>query len=120
MTDRGSDMADYATMMRRGTRQRRMRRLWRMLPGSPRCMGKTPWRNNPHYCRCCFHSIVKNRGGAEIETTLLFADVRGSTQIAERLSPQAFRQLMGRFFEVASDVLVSSGRLPRLLVRLDR
>jgi adenylate cyclase len=124
MTDRGPDMADYATMMRRGTRQRRQRRFWRMLPGTPRCelchgplagplmpvfrlMGKTPWRNNPHYCRWCFRSIVKNRGGAEIETTLLFADVRGSTEIAERLSPQVFRQLMGRFFEVASDVLVS-------------
>jgi adenylate cyclase len=33
--------------------------------------------------------------------------VRASTEIAERLSPQAFRRLMGRFFEVASDVLVS-------------
>jgi adenylate cyclase len=71
-----------------------------------RLIGKTPWPNNPHYCRWCFRSIVRNRGGAEIETTLLFADVRGSTGIAERLSPQEFRQLMSRFFEVASDVLV--------------
>ena len=123
MTNPRPGMPDYATMMRHGTRQRRLRRFWRMLPGTPRCklchgplagpllpvfrlMGKTPWPNNPHYCRWCFRSIVKNRGGAEIETTLLFADVRGSTGIAERLSPQEFRQLMSRFFEVASDVLV--------------
>jgi adenylate cyclase len=123
MTNQGPDMPDYATTMRHGTRERRLRRIWRMLPGTPRCklchsplagplmpvfrlIGKTPWPNNPHYCRWCFRSIVRNRGGAEIETTLLFADVRGSTGIAERLSPQEFRQLMSRFFEVASDVLV--------------
>jgi adenylate cyclase len=37
---------------------------------------------------------------------LLFADVRGSTGIAERLSPREFRAFLDRFYRLASDVIL--------------
>jgi adenylate cyclase len=69
-------------------------------------IGKGPWPKNPKYCSMCFKDMIKHRSGAEIPCSLLFADVRGSTELAERLSPRDFRGLMDRFFAVATDVLV--------------
>jgi adenylate cyclase len=54
----------------------------------------------------CFTDLTKRPGGAEIECTLLFADVRGSTALAEDMRPAEFRSLMDRFYRVATDVLV--------------
>ena len=47
-------------------------------------------------------------GGAEIELTLLFADVRGSTRLGERMKPAEFSQLIGRFFSVTSHILLNT------------
>jgi adenylate cyclase len=69
-------------------------------------IGKGPWEKNPKYCAMCFKDMVKHRSGAEIPCSLLFADVRGSTELAEKVSPTEFRRQMGRFFGVATDVLV--------------
>jgi adenylate cyclase len=99
------------------------RRLLRLLPSSPRCklcnspfaapigplmrlVGKAPWPANPKYCSTCFRDLVRHRSGAEIECSLLFADVRESTALAEQLRPIDFRNTMDRFFEVATQVLV--------------
>ena len=71
-----------------------------------RRMGKAPWPNNPKYCSVCFKQMVEHRSGAEIECSLLFADVRGSTALAEQLRPVEFRGLMNRFFAAASEKLV--------------
>jgi adenylate cyclase len=43
-----------------------------------------------------------HHGGAEIECTMLFADVRGSTALAERLSAGEFRELMERYYDIAA------------------
>jgi adenylate cyclase len=69
-------------------------------------VGKGPWEKNPKYCAMCFKDMVKHRAGAEIPCSILFADVRGSTELAEQMTPTAFRGLMDRFFAVATDVLV--------------
>ena len=45
-------------------------------------------------------------GGAEIELSLLFADVRGSTHLAEAMTPAEFGQLMRRFYDAATHVLI--------------
>ena len=45
-------------------------------------------------------------GGAEIELTLLFADVRGSTNLAETMRASEFSELMSRFYDAATDVLI--------------
>jgi adenylate cyclase len=47
-----------------------------------------------------------NHGGAEVDCTLLFADVRGSTRLAEQMSPRDFNYLMGRFYDAGAKVLV--------------
>jgi len=39
---------------------------------------------------------------------MLFADVRGSTSLAEKMSPSDFSQLINRFFNAATDVLIQS------------
>jgi adenylate cyclase len=70
-------------------------------------LGHARWAKNPKYCAGCFRVLRQNHGGAEIECSLLFADVRGSTTLAERLSPKEFNRLMGRFYDTATAVLVS-------------
>lgn len=71
-----------------------------------RLIGKRPWPKNPKYCGSCLSGLNKHRGGAEIECTLLFADVRGSTALAEQMRPTEFRALLDRFYSAATDVLV--------------
>jgi adenylate cyclase len=109
--------------LKRSRRFRRLRRLWRTIPSPPRCkmctrpfgapggpimrlVGLGPWPGNPKYCRGCFKVLYRNREGAEIECTLLFADIRGSTQLGESMSSAQFRALMDRFYETAAEVLV--------------
>jgi len=99
------------------------RRLHARIPSSPRCKmcaapfsgpgglilrfaGRARWTKNPKYCTGCFHMLSSNHGGAEVECSLLFADVRGSTTLAESTSPREFHRLMGRFYDTATEVLV--------------
>jgi adenylate cyclase len=70
-------------------------------------LGHGHWAKNPKYCAGCFRMLRKNHGGAEVECSLLFADVRGSTSMAEGMQPKEFNRLMGRFFDTASAVLVN-------------
>jgi adenylate cyclase len=100
----------------------RRRRVFTRIPSAPRCklcaapftglgglvlgrFGHSRWPKNPKYCEGCFRNISANHGGAEIECTLLFADVRGSTGLAERLPPREFNRLMGRFYDTAAQVV---------------
>lgn len=102
-----------------------VRRLFRMLPTNPRCLtcnapfnglggvlmriiGRPRSRKNPRYCEPCAFQAT---GGAEVVTTMLFADVRGSTVIAESLRPTEYTALIERFYREATDVLVSSDAL---------
>jgi class 3 adenylate cyclase len=49
-----------------------------------KAIGLGPWTKNAKYCTGCFRELRRSHGGAEVECSLLFADVRGSTQLAER------------------------------------
>ena len=99
-------------------------RWFRRIPSSPRCklcaapfggigaplMGlidRGPWDKNPTICGFCFKQLERGHGGADIELTLLFADIRGSTSLAESMQPRAFQQLMGRFYRVSTEVLIA-------------
>src|SRR5262249_37678914 len=81
---------------------RRGRRLNRLIPSGPRCKlcnapfgapglllmrlrGRGPSKSNPRICNFCERFAAQHPGGAEIELSLLFADVRGSTGLAERV-----------------------------------
>ena len=67
--------------------------------------GKRPADNNPNLCSACFTFVTNNHGGAEIEISLLFADIRGSTGLAETISPGEYRALLDRFYNVAADAI---------------
>lgn len=71
-----------------------------------RYVGKGRWPGNPKYCAGCFRDIYRHRAGAEVEASLLFADIRGSTPLAETMPATAFRGLLDRFYATATDVLV--------------
>ena len=64
------------------------------------------WPKNPKYCGTCFRQLTALHGGAEIECTLLFADVRGSTTLAEDVGSIRFRAMLDRFYSAATEVLV--------------
>jgi adenylate cyclase len=56
-------------------------------------------------CNTCERFARKYAGGAEVELTILFADVRGSTRRAEDMSPSDFRDLINRFYRSATHEL---------------
>jgi adenylate cyclase len=70
-----------------------------------RLIGKRPSDSNPNLCNSCFTFVAKHHGGAEIECTMLFADIRGSTTMAEGMSPSGFHGLLDRFYTTASTVV---------------
>jgi adenylate cyclase len=49
--------------------------------------------------------MERNRGGAEITLTVLFADVRGSTAIAEQTSAGEFSRLLEGFYATVTDAV---------------
>src|SRR5262249_17494207 len=76
------------------------RGVWGALPAPPRCklcnapfrgpggvvmrvIGYGPSPLNRRLCKWCTRSVLRHPGGAELEISVLFADVRGSTGIAE-------------------------------------
>jgi adenylate cyclase len=73
-----------------------------------RLMGRGPWRRNPHFCEQCEAVLAKERGGAEIEIAMLYADVRGSTGLAAGMGPTEFAALMQRFFQLAMKVFTKT------------
>jgi len=99
-------------------------RAWlKHVPGEPRCkmcaapfgglgrpfmhyLGRDRWKKNPTYCAFCFQVISTMHGGAEIEGSFLFADVRGSTALAERISPTEFRRQLDRFYDASARIVV--------------
>lgn len=68
-----------------------------------RTVGFRRWNKNPTMCNRCFVSLPD--GGIETEIAVLFADLRGSTSIAERMEPKAFAALLNRYYDLAIDVL---------------
>ncbi len=73
-----------------------------------RLMGRGPWLRNPHFCEKCEEALEKERGGAEIEIAMLYADVRGSTPLAISIGPSRFAVLMERFFQTAVAAFAAS------------
>ncbi len=97
----------------------RSRRFFAHLPSTPRCklcnspFGKPgsllmsvirrgPSPLNRRLCKWCIRPLLKNPGGAELEISALFADVRGSTGLAEGTSAGDFSHLLARFYGVAA------------------
>ncbi len=110
-------------------KERRQRRLFRFLPGFPRCKNcyapfdgpgswvvksiydKRPSNMNPQLCNVCEEFAKNYQGGAEVELTMLFVDVRDSTALAEQMSPTDFRGLINRFYITVTRIMVGSDAL---------
>jgi adenylate cyclase len=104
---------------------RESRHLFSLVPAHARCkfcnapfdgafspvfrlVGRGPSRLSSQFCHSCQVLATQHFGGAEIELTLLFADVRGSTKLGEKMKPAEFSQLIGRFFSASSHVLLDT------------
>ena len=103
--------------------EKRLYRYFRILPHDPRCMlcrapfhglggmvvrvlyGRRPSNLNPHFCNVCEDFAKKFPGGAEVEMSMLFADVRGSTTLSEQMLPLEFKKLINRFYVGATNVI---------------
>src|SRR5688500_1294446 len=103
---------------------KRNRALFGMLPAEPRCrFCNAPFKGagslvsryifhkeqsnlNPRMCNDCEKFAAEFPGGVEIEITMLFADVRGSTGMAEHLSPMEFTRVLNRFYSAAANTLI--------------
>ncbi|MDX1613384.1 MAG: adenylate/guanylate cyclase domain-containing protein [Candidatus Promineifilaceae bacterium] len=104
----------------------RVRGLYELLPSDPRCTlclapfegmggwvlkgttGKRRSTTNALYCNHCEEQAKRLGVRVELELSLLFADVRGSTGLAEALDPSAYGDLIGRFYSETTHVLIHS------------
>lgn len=77
--------------------------------GAMRLIGKRPSDGNPNMCNSCQKALIKHHGGAEVEGSMLFADIRGSTAIAERMTAAEFRTLLDRFYTTTSKAVFAQG-----------
>lgn len=101
-----------------------IRRTMKRLPSSPRCklcaapfsglggavlkhFGYGRFAGNPTLCDKCITDFrVHGLTGTEIPVTLLFADVRGSTAIGERMRPNEFRAYLDHFYRLGSQAIL--------------
>jgi adenylate cyclase len=68
-----------------------------------------PWERNAQLCKNCMRSLTtQGIAGAEVEISLLFADVRGSTGLGERLRPAEFSAILSAFYRLAAAAIVAN------------
>lgn len=96
--------------------EKRLQGFFRVLPHDPRCKlchapfhgiggmvvgalyGRKQSTLNPHFCNVCEDFAKKFPGGAEVEMSMLFVDVRGSTALSEQMTSMEFQKLINRFY----------------------
>lgn len=104
----------------------RGRRFFSLLPSDPRCaaclspfdgvggvlvgalLNKKRSQMNPLFCNSCEGLARRTGAGVETAMSMLFADIRGSTPLAERMSAGEFRRLISRFYTETTRVLANS------------
>lgn len=101
-------------------------KFFRRLPSNPRCpLCRAPYglpfgpivrllgfgrsARYPQLCNPCFRHMERNQGGAEVQVTVLFADVRGSTAMAERSSAADFNALLAGFYALVTKAVQEEG-----------
>lgn len=104
----------------------RFRRVMRHIPHGPNCklcaapfegpggavlgrLGYARYPGNPAICGSCIKSLNKlGVYGAEIEVSLMFADIRGSTGIGEALTPTDFREFLDNFYRLSAKAILDN------------
>jgi adenylate cyclase len=118
-----------------GTHPGLKRTPFRYVPSNPRCKlcrapfgspgarlfrryGYSPWEKNPKICGRCFVSLMIHAkacpsehgdgkvSGTEVEVSMLFADVRGSSKLARQMPVWDFTRLMQHFYTVSREILI--------------
>ncbi len=108
---------------------KRLRHLFQWLPSDPRCkfcnapfegiggvlmrvlFGKERSSLNPRFCNLCDQVSREFPGGAEVEMSMLFADVRGSTALSEQMRPAEFSRLITRFYTGSTKLITAEDGL---------
>jgi len=106
-----------------------LRPFFRWLPADPRCqicyipfkgvggflsrhlLDVKPSQMNPHMCNLCEKFAERFLGGVEMEISILFADIRGSTSLAEKMPVTEYSQLIRRFYDAATKPLYAHNAL---------
>lgn len=104
----------------------RGRQLFALLPSDPRCvscmapfegvggtlvktvLNKRQSTTNPLMCNTCEDMMKRLEYGAETEMSMLFADIRGSTPLAEGMTPTEFKEVIDRFYSETTHILAHS------------
>lgn len=108
---------------------KRLRRIMRALPRDPRCkfcntpfqgiggtiarvlFGKQRSSLNPRFCNMCEIASREFPGGAEVNMSILFVDIRGSTALSETMSGTEFRQLIQKFYTATTKAIIDEDGL---------
>lgn len=103
--------------------------VFRALPSEPRCqicyipfngiggflarnlLNVKPSSMNPHMCDVCERFAERYPGGTELEISILFADIRGSTSLAESMGNREYSELIHRFYLAGTKALYSNNAL---------
>ena len=100
----------------------RFRSIMSAIPAGPRCklcqapfgrpgrtvlklIGSGPSPLNRRLCKLCIKHLHEEPGGTELEVTVFFADVRGSTALAEQMRPEEYSRLIARFYGAAANAV---------------
>jgi adenylate cyclase len=115
-------------------KDKRFRRIFRMFRSRTKCkwcdlpfdhpasplihfiFKKKPSTFNPRFCNVCEDFALKFQGGAEVELSMVFADIRGSTSLAEGMNATEFRNLIDRFYQVATRIFIQTDAMIDKLV----
>jgi len=98
-------------------------KIYKLLPSNPHCVecgipmagvggmllrfnGSAPSSFSSIFCSGCERVARKKESGAEIDLTMLFADVRDSTPLAEITPTTEYKSLIQRFYKETSHVLI--------------
>lgn len=67
-----------------------------------------PSNRNPRYCSMCDVFIRANPGGARVHMSMVFADVRDSTVLAEQLELSEYVRVMNQFYRETSQAIIDT------------
>jgi len=98
-------------------------KIYKLIPSNPHCVecgipmggiggillrfnGSAPSSFSSIFCSGCERIARKYESGAEVELSMLFADVRDSTPLSESMPTTEYKALIQRFYKETSHVLI--------------